>query len=53
MGFHFFAGPLFGLYKPFSAVGDYEIIEAFRPAETACFELIFCSFLGIILLHNS
>ena len=44
---------LFGLGKPFFAVGDYEIIEAFRLVETAYFELIFYGFLGIILLHNS
>jgi hypothetical protein len=44
---------IFGLRKPFSAVGDYVIIVLFRPVETAYFELIFHGFLGIILLHNS
>jgi len=46
-----FCGRLFGLCKPFPAVGEYVIIGPRRPVETAYFVLIFYSFSGIILFQ--
>jgi hypothetical protein len=47
-----FAGPFFGLRKPFSTVGDYVIIVLFRPVKTAHFGLIFLTISAIFLLHT-
>ena len=44
-----FAGPFFGLPKPFLTVGDYAIIAPRRPTETAYLGLNFSVILIIIL----
>jgi len=46
-----FAGPLFGLCKPFFRASDSVIIYSLRPAKTPCFCLIFCVVPSIILLQ--